>query len=132
MPQQAIELILMRQLANYLSMPVLLVGADEILLYYNEAAEALLGRPYSDYVGQMSVKDIATVFQVADEGGTPLPEERLPLAVAVRGRRPAHARLQYQALDGVARRVEVTAFPIEGQAGRHLGAVAIFWEVDGS
>ena len=41
MPQQPIELILMRQLANYLSMPVFLVGADEILLYYNEAAEAL-------------------------------------------------------------------------------------------
>jgi len=24
----------------------------------------------------------------------------------------------------------VSAFPIEGQGGRHLGAVAIFWEVE--
>jgi hypothetical protein len=32
------------------------------------------------------------------------------------------------ALDGIKRRIEVTAFPIEGQGGRHLGAVAILWE----
>jgi hypothetical protein len=30
--------------------------------------------------------------------------------------------------DGVWRKIEVTAFPVEGQGGRHLGAVAIFWE----
>jgi hypothetical protein len=25
-------------------------------------------------------------------------------------------------------RLEATAFPLEGQGGRHLGAVVIFWE----
>ena len=128
MPQQAIELILMRQLAAYLSMPVFLVGADEQLLYYNEAAEALLGRPYGE-VGQMSVKDIASIFHVVDEDGAPLAWERLPIAIAVRERRPAHGRIHYHALDGARHSIEVTAFPLEGQAGRHLGAVAIFWEV---
>jgi hypothetical protein len=34
-----------------------------------------------------------------------------------------------QGLDQVRRHIEVTAFPLIGQAGRHLGAVAIFWEV---
>jgi hypothetical protein len=33
-------------------------------------------------------------------------------------------------LDGAWRTIEVTAFPIEGQAERHLGAVALFWEAD--
>jgi hypothetical protein len=33
-----------------------------------------------------------------------------------------------QGLDGVPRRIAVTAFPLEGQGERHLGAVAIFWE----
>lgn len=127
MPQQAIELILMRQLATYLGVPVFLVGADEQLLYYNEAAEALLGRPYSD-AGQMTVQDLTTIFQVVDANGEPLPWERLPIAIALREHRPAHARVHFHALDGVMRDVEVTGFPIEGQGGRRLGAAAIFWE----
>jgi PAS domain-containing protein len=131
MPQQPVELILMRQLATYLSMPVFLVGADEQLLYYNEAAEVLLGRPYSE-VGQMAVRDIVSIFHVVDEDGAPLAWERLPIAIAVRERRPAHRRVHYHALDGVRHHIEVTAFPLEGQAGRHLGAVAIFWEVNGA
>ena len=31
-------------------------------------------------------------------------------------------------LDGKHRELDVTAFPIEGQGGRHLGAFAAFWE----
>jgi len=34
-----------------------------------------------------------------------------------------------EGLDGVRRLIEVTAFPISGQAERYLGALAIFWEV---
>ncbi len=124
---QALEVILMRQLANYLSVPVFIVGADELLLYYNEAAEALLGRPYSD-AGQMTVHDLASIFQVVDSKGGPLSWERLPIAIALREHRPSHARIHFQALDGVLHDVEVTAFPLEGQAERALGAAAIFWE----
>lgn len=127
MPQQAIELILMRQLATYLAVPVFLVGADEQLLYYNEAAEGLLGRPYSD-AGQMTVQDLTTIFQGVDSKGAPLPWERQPIAIALREHRPAHSRIRFHALDGVMRDVEVTAFPLEGQGGRSLGAAAIFWE----
>jgi hypothetical protein len=32
-------------------------------------------------------------------------------------------------LDRVRRVIEITAFPLDGQSGRRLGAVAIFWEV---
>ena len=130
MSQQAVELILMRQLASYLTMPIFLVGTDENLLFYNEAAEALLGRPY-DEAGLMPLEELSTIFETTGEDGSPLPPERLPVAIALRERRPAHLRIKYRALDGVSRTVDVTAFPLEGQAGRHLGAVAIFWEVDG-
>ena len=30
--------------------------------------------------------------------------------------------------DGVSRKIGATAFPLEGQGGRQLGAVGIFWE----
>ena len=128
MPQKDIELILLRQLASYLAMPIFLADSDENLLFYNEPAEVLLGRRF-DEAGEMPLAELSTLFQTAAEDGSPLPPEELPLGIALRQRRPSHRRLRYRALDGVWRTVEVTAFPLQCQDGRHLGAVAIFWEV---
>ena len=130
MPQQQVEVILMRQLASYLTMPIFIVGTDENLLFYNEAAGVLLGRRY-DEVGEVPLQELATIFHTVAEDGSPLSTGDLPIAIALRERRPAHLRFKYQALDGVLRTVEATAFPLEGQGGRHLGAVAIFWEING-
>jgi hypothetical protein len=56
MAPKAVELILMRQLASYLAMPIFLVDPDGNLLYYNEPAEYLLGRRY-DETGEMPLAD---------------------------------------------------------------------------
>ncbi len=127
MPQMPIELILLRQWASYMAMPMWVAGTDENLLFYNEPAEALLGRRF-DEAGEMPLGELPGMFQISREDGSPLPLEVFPLAVALRDRQPAHSPVRYMALDGVWRTVEVTAFPVEGQGGRHLGAVAIFWE----
>ncbi len=129
MPQQAIELILTRQWASYLAMPVWVTGEDGNLLYYNEPAEALLGRRY-DEAGEMPLDELSQIFQIATEDGSPIVLAAFPLAVALRRRRPAHERGQFRGLDGVWRKAEMTAFPLEGQGGRLLGAVALFWETE--
>ena len=131
MPQQAIEVILMRQLAGYLAMPVFLVNPVGDLLFYNEPAEVLLGHRYEE-TGEMPLVEWAQIFQPTSEDGAPLPPEALPLAIALRQQRAAHLAFQIRGLDGVPRKIEVTAFPLEGQGGRCLGAVAIFWEVRAS
>jgi PAS domain-containing protein len=128
MPQQAIEVILMRQLASYLAMPIFLVDPAGDLLFYNEPAEALLGHRYEE-TGEMPLVEWAQIFQPTSEDGSPLPSEALPLAIALQQHRAAHLVFQIRGLDGMHRTIEVTAFPLEGQGGRHLGAVAIFWEV---
>lgn len=128
MPQQQVEVILVRQLASYLTMPIFVVGTDESLIFYNEAAGVLLGRRY-DEAGEMPLADLPGKFKVLAEDGTPVSIQDFLITAAVRERRPGHARLKFESLDGVRRTVEVTAFPLEGQGGRHLGAVAIFWEV---
>jgi PAS domain-containing protein len=127
MAQKAVELILMRQLASYLVMPVFLVDPDGQLLYYNEPAERLLGRRY-DETGEMPLAEWSTAFCPTAEDGSPLPSDALPLVGAVRKRQAGHRILWIRGLDGVARRIAVTAFPLEGQGGRHLGAVALLWE----
>jgi len=128
MAQQPVELILFRQLAGYLSMPVFIVGPDESLAFYNEAAEPLVGRPFSQ-VGTVMLDDINGLFQVTDEEGAPVPSDKLPLTIAIREHRPVHTRLRGTALDGTPHHIELTALPLQGQGGRWLGAAAIFWEV---
>jgi hypothetical protein len=126
MAQQPVELILFRQLASYLSVPVFIIGPDESLAYYNEAAEPIVGRPYSQ-VGTIMLDDIGKMFDVTDEHGNPVPPDRLPLTIAVREHRAVHTRLRGKALDGSPRHIELTALPLQGQGGRWLGAAAIFW-----
>ena len=53
---QPIQIILMKQLAGYLSVPLFLVGPNGDLLFYNEPAEAILGRRF-DETGAMSAKE---------------------------------------------------------------------------
>ena len=43
-------------------------------------------------------------------------------------RRPVHVRLRIRGLDKVSREIEATAVPLIAQAGRYVGAIAIFWE----
>ena len=127
MAQQAIEIILLRQWASYLALPVFIADHDGQLLFYNEPAEALLGQRY-DEAGEMPVSELSDIFETKTEAWDPLDSSDLPLAIALAELRPAHKRFRIKGLDHEWRTIEVTAFPIEGQAERHLGAVAIFWE----
>jgi PAS domain-containing protein len=123
--QRPIELILLRQLASYLDMPIFVVDADGRLVFYNEPAEALLGVRF-DEVGVMEAADWLAAFRPGDEAGAMLPIDQVPLLVALQERRPVHSELWISGLDGVRRPIGATAFPLVGQGG-HLGAVAIFW-----
>src|SRR5262245_13654558 len=125
--QKPIELILARQLASYLAMPIFLVDAAGTLVFYNEPAERILGRHF-DETGEMSAAEWAAVFAPNDEAGHPIPPEKVPLMIAHVERRPVHVRLQIRGLDHVSRQIEATAMPLIAPAGRYVGAVAIFWE----
>jgi PAS domain-containing protein len=127
MSQKAVELILMRQLASSLAMPIFLVDPGGNLLFYNEPAEQLLGSRY-DETGEMSVGQWSSLFTPIGEDGAPLPGEALPLNIALHKHRAAHLAFWIRGLDGVSRKIGATAFPLEGQGGRQLGAVGIFWE----
>ena len=128
MPQKEIEVILARQLAEYLAVPIFIVDPDGDLLYYNEPGELILGSRY-DETGPMSANDLAAIFKTVDQDDQPVKPDELPLVIAMTHKRPDHGSLWIQGLDGSLRKIAITAFPIIGQANRFLGAIAIFWEV---
>ncbi len=127
MPQREIEVILTRQLAGYLALPVFIVDPEGSLIFYNEPAEIILGRRF-DETGEMSASEWATLFRPTDADGVPLQPAALPLMIALRERRLVHGELWIRGLDDVRRHIQTAAFPLIGPAARHLGAVAIFQE----
>jgi PAS domain-containing protein len=123
-----IQIILMRQLAGYLSVPLFLVDPQGSLLFYNEPAETLLGRRFEE-TGAMPAEEWSSVFTPVDDGGQPIPPNDLPLMITLTKRRPAFRRFFIRSLDGVLRRLEVASIPITGLQGDFLGAAALFWEL---
>lgn len=131
MSQKEIEVILTRQLAGYLAMPIFVVDTDGRLLFYNEPAEGILGQRF-DETGELSKEELAETFKPMDDTGAPLPIGRVPVITALEERRPVHESLWIRGVDGVNRRIDATAFPLVGQGDRLLGAVSIFWESEGT
>ena len=123
-----LEVILMRQLADCLAMPIFIVNVEGTLLFYNEPAERLLGQRFEE-TGELSTAQWSRAFVPTDHHGKLLPPKRLPLVIALRERRPAHADFLIRGFDHVVRHIQATAFPLTGRANRFLGAVAVFWEV---
>ena len=125
MPQRDVGLILMRQLASGLAVPMLLADENGDLLFFNEAAEVLLGQRFDD-VGELHLEERQAIFAFRDESGIPLTADP-PLVVALKERRPVHRRVWMRGFDGADHEVEVTAFPLLGGGGHLIGAVAMFW-----
>jgi PAS domain-containing protein len=72
MASHEIEIILNRQLADCLSIPVFITDTIGNLIFYNEPAEELLGKSFED-TGEMPVEEWSTVFKPLDNDGNPWP-----------------------------------------------------------
>jgi PAS domain-containing protein len=128
--QRPLELILARNLLANLSTPSVLVNRRGDVLFYNEAAAALLGRRFED-TGTLSAEDWTAAFGPLGEDGAPLPIERQPLTPALRRNRAGHAVHRIRSATGAEHVIEVSGVPIVGTDGFH-GAMLLFWPADGA
>ncbi|HEX6400026.1 MAG TPA: PAS domain-containing protein [Actinomycetota bacterium] len=124
--QRHIALILARDLAANVASAMLLVDADGDLVFFNEAAERILGRPYAE--AQMSRAELARAFKPVADDGTPIPLADLPLTIAFRDGVPSHGHLRIEAMDGETKALEVVALPLFAHVGDLVGGIAVFWE----
>ena len=122
-----IEIILNRQLADCLAIPVFITDTAGNLIFYNEPAEIILGTRFEE-TGEMRVEMWSTIFKPVDEEGKVLAPEKLPLVQTLKDFLPHHKTFWIESLKGKAQKIAVTSYPIIGRTGKFLGAVAIFWE----
>jgi PAS domain-containing protein len=127
LPQQPIEMILLRQLAEHLAIPVWVIDSQGDLVFFNEAAEPTLGLRADD-IDQMPYAAWTVGFNPRDLQGNPVAGDDLPPVRALRDGKPQHDTLEITGADGVARQIVITAFPLTGGHGDIMGSVTMFWE----
>ena len=121
MTQQPVEMILARQLAGYLSVPVILVDTVGTVVFYNEPAERMLGVRFEE-TGRIEQEEADRLVELSDDPAAKPGDADRPLEIALEERRPAHAhRLMLRRSDRVRLQIEVTAFPLIGQEGEAAG-----------
>src|SRR2546426_6253547 len=104
------------------------VDHEGTLVFFNEMAEQILGRTFSD-VGPLRLEEWTEAFSPVGVDGKNLSQEDLALVIAYRQRRPSHHQLKIKGLDNEERRLAVTAVPLFARKDEFVGAAAIFWEV---
>lgn len=124
--QKHLVLILAREFASNLATPTLIADERGWLVFYNEAAEEILDRPFSEG-GEMPLQEWLEPFAARTLESEPLPFERLPAGIALYERRAAHERFTVTSLDGVVRNISVTAFPLFAHTDELVGIVTIWW-----
>ncbi len=123
--QKPIELILARNFLTSLSTPAFLVDESGTLIFYNEAAGALLGISFEES-GRMPAEEWSRAVGPFGENGAPTPIEELPTTKALRKGRPAHGRFTVRSVKGEQYEIESSALPIVAEGGQE-GAMIFFW-----
>jgi PAS domain-containing protein len=125
MDQKPLELILARNLLTSLSTPAFLVDEKGALIFYNEAAGALLGISFEES-GRMPAEEWSHAVGPFGDEGSPIPIEELPTTKALRQGRPAHGGFKVRSVRGHEYEIESTALPIVAEGGQE-GAMIFFW-----
>jgi PAS domain-containing protein len=127
--QRPLELILARNLLTSISTPAFLVDGEAAIVFYNEAAAAVLGRSFED-AGRMTAEEWSTNFGPLDSNGKPMEVDQLALTAAIRDGRPAHGEFRIRGAGGEEKPVEASAFPVVANEEGSSGAMILFWPLN--
>jgi PAS domain-containing protein len=118
-----LELILARNFVAAVLTPAFLVDSRRVVTFFNEAAGRLIGRRFEES-GRLTREEWNEIGPV-DEHGRMLPDDHLPLAVALRERRPACGRFRIKTDRNAVLEVDASALPLLTGSTLH-GALVMF------
>jgi PAS domain-containing protein len=128
-PQKPLELILARNLLTSIATPAFLVSSEGAMLFYNEAAGALLGVSFEE-MGQLDPEEWIGSFGPFDAGGKAIPLEDLEMTKALRDGRPAHASFKIRSSKGEEHEIAASGMPMVSAEHGASGAIIFFWPLD--
>ncbi len=125
--QKPLELILARNLLSSISTPAFLVSENGDLLFYNEAAGALLGRSFEE-TGAMAPQAWTSAFGPFDADEQRDVVRRDPRDGGAARESPLPRPIPDQRRRRQSQDIEASAIPIVGSGGQS-GAMVFFWPV---
>ena len=125
-PQKPLELILARNLLTSISTPSFLVDGAGTMVFYNEAAAALLGRSFEE-AGQMTAEEWTAAFGPLANGDEPVDLDEISLTQAIQAGQPAHGSFRIRTKLSDKEVVEAAAFPLVTSDQGASGAMVLFW-----
>lgn len=108
-----------------------LMDPGGMLVFYNDAAALLLGKPFAE-LGEIPSGDFGAALHVRSVDGEQMRRSETPSGIAFFEHRPSHQAITVTTYDGVHRVFEQTAYPLFGATGEMHGVVSVFWESDAS
>jgi PAS domain-containing protein len=127
--QRNLVLILARAFAAQLATAVFLLDPEGTVIYYNEAAERLTGRPFIEGAGS-TAEDWLSRTRPRDEEGVEVGVQDLPLGTTMLKQEPSHGIVIFSTADGVDRRVETASFPLFAHTEDFVGSFSIVWPIE--
>ena len=127
--QHNLTLILARSFVAHLATAVFLFDTEGTIIYYNEAAERLTGRPFIEGGAGNTVEEWMERGRPLDEEGREVPMESLPLGWTILKREPAHGVTTFR-IKGEHHRFENVTFPLFAHTDDLVGAMAMIWPVE--
>jgi PAS domain-containing protein len=124
---KSLPLILARELAANLATPMFLLDARGMMVFYNDAAALLMGKPFTE-MGEISANEFGADLELATPDGAPLRRRDSASGVAFIERRPAHETVLATMYTGRRLLLEATAYPLFGAGGEMHGVISVFWE----
>jgi PAS domain-containing protein len=124
---KSLVLIRAKHLAESVTTPTFIADREGTLIFYNEAAEMLLGRPFADH-GPMSASQWGEIFNIRSRDDSPFPLDTMPGWLEVQQHRPAIGHLKFRAANGADHFIAVCAVPLFTSQEQFEGAMVIFWE----
>jgi hypothetical protein len=103
-----------------------LLDGEGTLVFYNEAAELIIGRPFAE-IGEISMYEFGDRLQLRHVDGSPMRRRDSPSGIAFFERRPVHKVVVASAFDGSRLMVEATSYPLFGSGEELHGVVTVFW-----
>ncbi len=123
-----VQIILARQLAGSLAMPIFLVDPEGTLVFFNDPAERILGQRF-DETGEMPADEWSVLFAIEDDERKPIAMQERPTMLAIAERKPVSRTVWMQCREREWLHVIITAIPLIGEQREFLGVQMIFWEV---
>ena len=124
--QKHVVLILAREFASNLATATVIADERGTIVFYNEAAESLLGRSFAE-TGELSADEWTDLFAPRAQDEERMPFNQTAIGRALERRSPAHVRLRFSGMDGVDHDVAITALPLFAHVDEIVGVIAIFW-----